>query len=186
MENNEDKEEKTFDPNTMTEEMKAYVADQIALAVKTTRESAISDPDIIESVKASLKKEADKTAEERVLEKLAELNKKEATLEARNVFTKGGVPEELIETYINLSLSDDVDKTVQKANSLVEAYTSAFNKGKDTGLQSQKQNLSPPPIDSSKGKNKSFKDMTMEERMELKKNNPAKFEEEFNRLQYRF
>lgn len=182
----EPKEPEKFDPSKMSDEMKDYVANQIALAVKTTKENAEKDPDLIAKIKKSLEDENNKTAEQKVEEKLAELNRKEAKLEARGIFSKNGIPEELIDTYVSLSLTDNLDKTIEKANSLVDAYNKAFSKGKDMGLDTQKKNLNPPPTDGGKTKTKSFKEMSMEERLELKKNNPKKFEEEYNKLMYRF
>lgn len=182
----EEKEPEKFDPSKMSDEMKEYVANQIAIAVKTTKENAEKDPTLIEKIKKSLEDESNKTTEQRLEEKLAELNRKEAQIEARDIFTKNGIPDELVETYVSLSLTDTLDTTVEKANSLVEAYNKAFSKGKDTGLENQKKNLNPPPTDGGKPKTKTFKDMSMEERLELKKNNPKKFEEEYNKLMYRF
>lgn len=182
----EEKEPEKFDPSKMSDEMKEYVANQIAIAVKTTKENAEKDPTLIEKIKKSLEDESNKTTEQRLEEKLAELNRKEAQIEARDIFTKNGIPDELVETYVSLSLTDTLDKTVEKANSLVEAYNKAFSKGKDTGLENQKKNLNPPPTDSGKTKTKTFKEMSMEERLELKKNNPQKFEDECRKLMYKF
>lgn len=182
----DEKEPEKFDPSKMSDEMKEYVANQIAIAVKTTKENAEKDPTLIEKIKKSLEDESNKTTEQRLEEKLAELNRKEAKIEARDIFTKNGIPDELVETYVSLSLTDTLDKTVEKANSLVEAYNKAFSKGKDTGLENQKKNLNPPPTDGGKTKTKTFKEMSMEERLELKKNNPQKFEDECRKLMYKF
>ena len=179
-------ESETFDPDKMTDAMKAYVAQQIANAVKTTREKAETDPAIIESIKKKLEDEGNKTAEQKLEEKLAELNRREAQIEARNIFAKAGIPSELVDTYVSLALTDKMETTVERANNLVTTYTTAFNKGKDTGLDDQKKGLNPPPAGSPAPKTKPFKDMTMAERLELKEKNPKKFDEEFAKLQYRF
>ncbi len=187
---NEKKDEETtpkhFNPDEMSDEMKQYVASQIALAVESTKEKVLSDPETIATIKKQIEGESKKTLEEKVAEKLAQLTRKENEIEARSIFAKGNIPEELIDTYVSLSIDDDSEKTKSKANNLVEAYTKAFNKGKDLGLDTQKKNLNPPNVGGDKGGTKAFKDMSMEERIELKKNNPKKFEEELQKLQNRF
>lgn len=177
---------KAFNPDEMSDEMKQYVANQIALAVESTKKQVLSDPETITTIKKQIEDESKKTLEEKVAEKLAQLTRKENEIEARSIFAKGNIPEELIDTYVSLSIDDDSERTKTKANNLVEAYTKAFNKGKDLGLDTQKKNLNPPNVGGDKGGPKAFKDMSMEERIELKKNNPKKFEEELQKLQNRF
>jgi hypothetical protein len=162
----------------LTDEQKRYVDQERTKASQTARENAKKDPKFIEEVKKSLEPVIQQTAEQKLQARLDELAVRANKMEAMEVLRKSGLGDEAIQSIVEDAeldiVSPDRDKTLARVSKLGELFKSSLEKSiaeqtkkAAAGIQTPKTAV---PV------NKAFKDMTFEERAELKKKDPARFE----------
>ena len=162
----------------LTDEQKRYVDQERTKASQTARENAKKDPKFIEEVKKSIEPAIQLTAEQKLQARLDELAVRANKMEAMDTLRKAGLGDEAIQSIVEDAeldiVSPDRDKTLARVSKLGELFKSSLEKSiaeqtkkATAGIQTPKTAV---PV------NKAFKDMNFEERAELKKKEPARFE----------
>lgn len=162
----------------LTDEQKRYVDQERTKASQTARENAKKDPKFIEEVKKSIEPVIQQTAEQKLQARLDELAVRANKMEAMEALRKAGLGDEAIRSIVEDAeldiVSPDRDKTLARVSKLGELFKSSLEKSiaeqtkkAAAGIQTPKTAV---PV------NKAFKDMNFEERAELKKKDPARFE----------
>lgn len=162
----------------LTDEQKRYVDQERTKASQTARENAKKDPKFIEEVKKSIEPAIQLTAEQKLQARLDEFAVRANKMEAMDTLRKAGLGDEAIQSIIEDAeldiVSPDRDKTLARVSKLGELFKSSLEKSiaeqtkkATAGIQTPKTAV---PV------NKAFKDMNFEERAELKKKDPARFE----------
>jgi len=106
--------------------------------------------------------------------KETELLKKENYIKAIEMFSSAEVPKESYEKLIGTFVTGDFETTKTNVEMFIDVFNSTKT-GLETRLKSELSKVSPPTIGSAGSGTKKFKDMTVEERIELKENNPDAF-----------
>lgn len=164
----------------LTDEQKRYVDQERTKASQTARENAKKDPKFLEELKRTLEPAIQLTTEQKLQARLDELAVRANKLEAMDTLRKAGLGDEAIQSIIEDAeldiVSPDRDKTLARVSKLGELFKSSLEKSiaeqtkkATAGIQTPKTAV---PV------NKAFKDMNFEERAELKKKDPARFERE--------
>lgn len=162
----------------LTDEQKRYVDQERTKASQTARENAKKDPKFIEEVKKLIEPEIQLTTEQKLQARLDELAVRANKMEAMEALRKAGLGDEAIRSIVEDAeldiVSPDRDKTLARVSKLGELFKSSLEKSiaeqtkkAAAGIQTPKTAV---PV------NKAFKDMNFEERAELKKKDPARFE----------
>lgn len=162
----------------LTDEQKRFVDQERTKASQTARENAKKDPKFLEEVRKSIEPAIQLTTEQRLQARLDEFATRANKMEAMETLRKSGLGDEDIQSIIDDAeldiVSPDRDKTLARVSKLGELFKSSLEKSiaeqtkkATAGIQTPKTAV---PV------NKAFKDMNFEERAELKKKDPARFE----------
>lgn len=168
----ETKEEKTF---TSADLDRARTEASI-----TARNNA--EKELREKIRKELEEEAKLTAEEKARKDFEnELNKlKEEKLElnkdrARVILKEAGFDLENSKDLINSIVSDDKEDTIKKANLLATQFKLNLEALRKSDREQMVKNTETPKVSKTQGKE--WKDMSYEERLNLKEKNPTLYKE---------
>ena len=149
-------------------------------ASDTARQNA--EKELREKIRKELEEEAKLSAEEKakkdlekqiasIKEERIELNKDRAS----NILKEAGMDLSNSKTILESIVSDDKDTTIARATALANEFKASIEKLRKNDQEQNVKGVEPPK--QSQEKAKSWKDMTYEERVELKTKNPTLYAE---------
>ena len=160
----------------LTPEVQKYIDQERTRASKTATEKALKDPKLIAIAKAQALAEANMTAEEKMAKMVADISLRENKLDAKDLLRTGGVAEDAIESILDMLVSDNKEQSIANTENFLKNFKSAVDSAVSTKLQTNLKNMPKPKTVALS--DKAYKDMTYEERTELKKLDPVRFERE--------
>jgi len=165
----------------LDDSIKRFIDQERTKASKTAREKAVKDPQLRESIRQQLKKEAQMSAEEKLRIQEEEIMKKTSELSAREYLMKeGNLFGEDLEDGLAFVVSTDKDATLAKS----EKYVETLNKMITKATQREVTRLTKQPKPKTKSTQpKAFKDMSFDERVKLKEADPARYKAEMAKVQ---
>lgn len=179
----ESKKELSFDD--LDDDVKRLIDKERTKASKTARQNAFKDPQFRESIKAQLEKEAQMSAEEKLRAKEESIMRKTSELSAREYLMKNGnLFGDDLEDALDFVVTTDVDATLEKSQKYVSTLQKMINSATEKKVQDLIKNQ-PKPREKTETRVKAFKDMTYNERVQLKQTDPSRFQTEMNKLKSR-
>ena len=166
--------------DSLSEDMKRFIDKERTKASQTSRENAKKDPKFLEEVRKSIEPEIQLTTEQRLQARLDEFAIRANKMEAMETLRKSGLGDEAIQSMIEDAeldiVSPDRDKTLARVSKLGELFKSTLAKTMEDQARKATANIQTPK--SGVPVNKAYKDMNFDERAELRKTDPARFERE--------
>jgi len=167
---------KEFDPSTLSDDVKRYLDKERTRASQTARanalKEAVNDPTIVKTIGEKLQQEANKSVEERILEREKAISRRENKLMARDILSPCGISGEELENMLDIIVVDDAELTKAHAKTAMESILKVANASVQKTLASQMSSLNPPPK-ALGATSKAFKDMTYLEQLDFKKRDPS-------------
>lgn len=187
---NEDDTKKTPEEvkfEDLPEEVRKFIDRERTKASKTAREKArreaLEDPELKKSIREQLEKEANMSAEEKIQEMANSIAKRENRLDAKERLQDAGLKGDELTDILELVVSEDRESTMAKTDRFVRLFKSSL----DSALEAKTKELvkGTPKPKSNSAPAKSFKDMSFDERAQLKKSDPARYEAEMKKSRTR-
>lgn len=178
-------EEVKFDD--LPENVRKFIDRERTKASNTAREKAkkeaMKDPEIQKTIREQLEQEANMTAEEKMQETMKEVAKRENQLDAREMLQENGIKGDELKEVLDLVVSEDRDNTIGKT----ERFIKLFKNSVATATEEKTRELikSTPKPKTNTSSTKSFKDMSFDERAELKKSDPSRYKAELDKTRRR-
>lgn len=113
-------------------------------------------------------------AEERATAREKAAQKRENIVSAREAFAKAEIGEESYNAFLDVLVNDNPEESANRVASWIESYTKSVHAGIEKQAQLYKSAERSPR--GTEVRAKSYKEMTVDEKMELKRTNPAEFE----------
>lgn len=107
----------------------------------------------------------------------AKLQRNETVKEVSNILADNGLSVE--DDVLNMIVTNDSEKTAQNAKAIINLVNQSHEEGRNTILKGRT-----PKVSGNKVKSKDFSQMSIAERVALKRNDPERFREETKKLGY--
>jgi len=168
----------------LPDEIKKYIDRERTRASKTAREHALSDPQLRETIKTELEREAQMSAEEKLQAREKEIMKKSSELSAREYLMKNGnLFGDNLESALDFVVTTDKNETLARSEKYVQTLQKMVEVATDVKV---KELLKAQPKPQRSGKtNKAFKDMSFDERLKLKQTDPSRYNTEMQKTKAR-
>lgn len=132
----------------MSPEALAWVDRQRTQAAQTARENTrknlLKDESFLSQVRQSMQPQVQQTIEQQMQGQISNLNKRLAVSEVTRILGSANIPNEQIQTYVDLFASEDIDSSIARANSFVSAFTTSLETYRQAQQQQAVQNMTTP------------------------------------------
>ena len=137
-----------FDPSTLSPEALAYVDRERTRASQTARANArkelMKDESFLNEVRQGMQTQVQQTVEEQNQMQIKALTRKLAVSEVSRVLSDANLPSDQLESYVNMFVTDDIDKSVELASNFVSLFNTSLQNAKEAQQISAVQNMTTP------------------------------------------
>lgn len=113
-------------------------------ARENTRKNLLKDESFLSQVRQSMQPQVQQTIEQQMQGQISNLNKRLAVSEVTRILGGANIPNEQIQTYVDLFASEDIDSSIARANSFVSAFTTSLETYRQAQQQQAVQNMTTP------------------------------------------
>lgn len=164
----------------LDDSIKRFIDQERTNASRTAREKALKEavdnPEIVTAITERITREQNMTLDEKVTERERAVALRENSLEAREKLLEAGLVGEDLTEVLTLIVDENLDSTLNRAQIFVEKFNDAVTRATEAKTKELVQSIPKPKVTGTQAK--AFKDMNFEERANLKKQDPARYEAE--------
>lgn len=117
-------------------------------ASQTARANAkkelMKDPNFLNEVRRGMQEDVQHTVEQGMQEQIASLNRRVATSEVSRILAGANLPQEEMQSYVEMFANEDIDGSIQRATTFVSTFNNSLQRVRDAQQQQAIENMPTP------------------------------------------